>query len=195
MKYNPDIHRRRSIRLKPYDYGQAGAYFITICAYERTCLFGNVTDGVMQPNIFGKIVNDCWEEIPIHYPNAINGISVVMPNHFHGIIHVGAQHAVPSIPSEHSDKRARHAVPLREQFGKPIPDSIPTIVRSFKSAVTKRINQLRDNQGAPVWQRNYYEHVIRNENEYKQIAEYIVDNPRKWQEDSLNPNFIEQKIT
>lgn len=174
MKYNPDSHHRRSIRLKQYDYSQTGAYFITICAHERACLFGDISDGVMQANVFGQIVNDCWEEIPIHYPNAINETSVVMPNHFHGIIHVGA----------------RHAVPLREQFGKPVPDSIPTIVRSFKSAVTKRINQLRDNQGAPVWQRNYYEHVIRDENEYKQIAEYIVDNPRKWQEDSLNPDFV-----
>jgi len=158
--------------------------------HERTCLFGDVIDGIMRPNVFGKITNSCWEETSIHYPNAINGISVVMPNHFHGIIHVGARHAVPTLTSPHSTTRARHAVPLREHFGKPVPDSIPTIVRSFKSAVTKQINEIRSNRGAPVWQRNYYEHIIRNENEYKQIAEYIVDNPRKWQEDSLNPNSI-----
>ena len=190
MKYNPDTHHRRSIRLKPYDYGQAGAYFITICAYERTCLFGNVTDGILIHNSFGNAVVNAWNDLPNHHPIEI-GASVVMPNHFHGIIHVGAQPAVPKPTSTHSMTRAQQAAPLQRNFGDMPASAIPTIVRSFKSAVTKRINQLRDNQGAPVWQRNYYEHVIRNENEYKQIAEYIVDNPRKWQEDSLNPNFVE----
>jgi hypothetical protein len=89
MKYDPDIHHRRSIRLKGYDYSQAGAYFVTICANDRECLFGNVTDGEMRLNDAGRMVQTVWDELPVHYANIDIDISQIMPNHFHGIIIVG----------------------------------------------------------------------------------------------------------
>ena len=114
MKYNPDIHQRRSIRLKPYDYVQTGAYFITICAYERTCLFGEITHGTMNHNAFGNAVVDAWNDLPNHHPIE-TGVSVVMPNHVHGIIHVGAQPAVPKSTSRHTPARAQQAAPLQHR--------------------------------------------------------------------------------
>ena len=182
MRFDPERHHRRSIRLKGYDYSQPGTYFITICAHDRACLFGEVVDGEMRLNEYGHIVRRCWEEIPLHFPHAELDTFVVMPNHVHGIVilTVGARH----------DVGARHAVPLphTEQFGKPVPGSIPTIVRSFKSATTRHINALRGTPGAPVWQRNYYEHIVRNEESLNRIREYILTNPIRWAMDWENPH-------
>ncbi|RMF23817.1 MAG: transposase, partial [Bacteroidetes bacterium] len=137
-------YHRRSIRLKGYDYTQPGAYFITICTHRRAPLFGRVVDGAMVLNEYGEAAQACWDEIPTHFPHVELDAYVVMPNHIHGILwitDVGARHAVPQ---QHAVPQ--HAVPPHgpiEQFGKPVPGSIPTIVRSFKSAVTRRINILR----------------------------------------------------
>jgi putative transposase len=184
MNYDPERHHRRSIRLLGWDYASAGAYFVTICTRERLCLFGEVVDGRMQMNEYGQIAWVCWEEIPLHFPQAELDAFVVMPNHVHGIIilatPVGARHAVP-LQNGISGKP--------ERFGKPVPGSIPTIIRSFKSAVTKRINALRDAPAAPVWQRNYYEHIIRNERELGHIREYILSNPANWGTDENNPDL------
>jgi REP element-mobilizing transposase RayT len=187
MRFDPERHHRRSIRLKGYDYSQPGAYFITICTQDRACLFGEVVDGEIRLNEYGHIAWRCWAEIPLHFPHAELDAFVVMPNHVHGIVilTVGARHDVVG---------ARHAVPLQngvfgkmEQFGKPVPGSIPTIVRSFKSASTRHINALRGTPGAPVWQRNYYEHIVRNEESLNRIREYIVTNPMRWALDHENP--------
>ncbi|MCX8051233.1 MAG: transposase [Chlorobi bacterium] len=173
---------RRSIRLKGYDYTQPGAYFITIVTQDRTCLFGEVVDGEMRLNALGEIVRACWLGIPGHFPHAALDAFMVMPNHVHGIIviadYVGARHAVPL-----------HTVPLRqrERFGKPVAGSIPTIIRSFKSIVTKRINEHRKTPGVPVWQRNYYEHIIRSDESLNRIRQYIVENPLRWAFDLENP--------
>jgi putative transposase len=180
MKYDPERHHRRSIRLSGWDYTSAGAYFVTICTHERSRLFGKVVDGQMQMNEYGQIVWACWKEIPLHFPHVELDAFVVMPNHVHGIIilaPVGARHKVG----------APHAVP--PPFGKPVPGSIPTILRSFKSAVTKRINALREVPGAPVWQSNYYEHIIRYEREWGHIREYILNNPARWETNENNPDF------
>jgi REP element-mobilizing transposase RayT len=175
------LHRRRSIRLKGYDYTRAGAYFVTICTKDRTCLFGDVADGVMRLNQMGHIVRQCWLAIPEHFPHVLLDEFVVMPNHVHGIIVIMATHIVG----------ARHAVPQQfgkpEQFAKPVPGSIPTIVRSFKSAATKRINHHRGTPGAPVWQRDYFEHIIRNDESLNRIREYILNNPLQWALDRENP--------
>jgi len=114
MKHNSDIHHRRSVRLKPYDYAQTGAYFITICAYERICLFGEIINGIMIHNSFGNAVVDAWSDLPNHHPIEI-GASVIMPNHFHGIINVGAQPAVPRSNIATFQTRAQQAVPLQNQ--------------------------------------------------------------------------------
>jgi len=172
-KYNPDIHHRRSIRLKGYDYSQAGLYFITICTKNREHLFGQIENGIMILNEFGEIANNEWLKTADIRDNVELLEYIIMPNHMHGII----------LLNDMDDRRgtARRAPTM--QFGKPIPRSLPTIIRSFKSAVTKQINILRNMPGVPVWQRNYYEHIIRNEKSYYQIAEYIRNNPLKWQDD------------
>jgi putative transposase len=180
MRFDPEKHHRRSIRLKGYDYRRQGAYFVTICTHDRLCLFGEVVGGEMRLNEYGRIALGCWKEIPLHFPQAELDAFVVMPNHVHGIIvlTVGARHAVP-LQNGISEKT--------EQFGKPVAGSIPTIIRSFKSATTRHINALRGTPGSPVWQRNYYEHIIRNEESLNRIREYIKTNPLRWAMDSENP--------
>jgi REP element-mobilizing transposase RayT len=159
--------QRRSIRLKDYDYSHEGAYFETICTQNKVSVFGEVMNCEMRLNKFGTIINECWAEIDAF---------VVMPNHVHGIVTIvgicrGTACRAPT-----------------EQFGRPTPSSLPTIIRSFKSAVTKRTNALRNNPGHRLWPRNYYEHVIRNEHDLNDIRQYILDNPVKWGMDEENPN-------
>ncbi len=187
MKFNPDRHHRRSIRLKEYDYARAGAYFVTVCTNNKECLFGDVVEGNMTISQFGAVAMKCWVEIPNHFTGLSVDEFVIMPNHIHGILSfVGARHAVPELTTEpKSNVSPRETI---EQFGKPVVGSLPTIIRSFKSTVTKKINQIRNLRGGPLWQRNYYEHVIRNENELNRIREYILKNPLKWELDRENPD-------
>ena len=175
---------RRSIRLPEHNYTQTGAYFVTICARGRERLFGQIVGDEMRLNETGRIVQACWHEIPIHFPHVELDAFVVMPNHVHGIIlivaePVGATHASPLPPT--------HASPLQGHPRGPKRGSIGAIVGSFKSAATKHINELRDAPGPPVWQRNYYEHVIRNETELARIRDYIQTNPIRWALDRENP--------
>ena len=178
-KYNPAIHHRRSIRLKGYDYSRDGLYFITICTRNRECLFGEIINRQMILNDAGKMANQCWLKIPEHFPNAILHEHVVMPNHVHGIIElanvttagrqnggidngdiqnvVGVQNFEP-LPSPIFEPTPKN------QFQHIIPRSIGSIVRGYKIGVTK---YFRDNTDIHhVWQRNYHEHVIRNEQSY-----------------------------
>jgi len=173
----PTRPHRRSFRLQGYDYSQAGAYFITICAQGRECLFGDIQNDEMMLNECGCVLRDEWLKTAEIRTEIQAGEFVVMPNHFHGIAIIDA---------DMGRGTARRA-PTTERFGQPISGSLPTIVRAFKSAVSKRINEIRQSPGVSVWQRNYYEHVIRNEDDYRKIAEYIADNPRKWEEDTLHP--------
>ncbi len=192
MPYDPDKHHRRSIRLRGYDYTQEGVYFLTICSYQRKCVFGDVIDDHMMLNKLGSIAEECWRNIPDHFPQVELDEFVVMPNHVHGIIvivgdstnarTVGARHALPDLPTQTTPPRAA-------SFGKPVPGSVGIIVGSFKSAASRRINLLRDTPGAPVWQRNYHEHIIRSEKTYNFIRQYVLDNPSLWEEDRLyNPD-------
>ena len=179
MKNNPATHHRRSIRLKGYDYSQAGLYFITMCAQNRLCLFGKIVDDgrgtmICALNEYGRIAEKEWIKTPKMRPNIRLDVFVIMPNHIHGIIEI----------NEIADGRGTtHRAPTVEQFGKPTANTIPTIIRGYKSSVTKQINILRNQTGVRVWQRNYYEHIIRDEKSYFQIAEYIQTNPLKWQND------------
>ncbi|HXF48618.1 MAG TPA: transposase [Verrucomicrobiae bacterium] len=175
--------RRRSIRLPAYDYSQAGAYFVTICTLNRECLFGKVMDGKVQLNPFGCVVEEEWLKTAELRPCIELGTSVVMPNHFHGII----------VINDECRGTARRA-PTVSRFGKPVAGALSTVIRSFKSAVTKRINDLRRTPGNVVWQRNYYEHIIRNEDDWKKIHDYIVYNPEKWMVDAENPDRINRKL-
>lgn len=173
MKYNPQKHHRRSIRLKGYDYAQAGLYFITICCENRICRFGSVGNGEMILNEFGKIARDEWLKTPTLRPNTALHEFVIMPNHIHGIIQIRRGECnSPLIRGECNS-------PLRSPS-----QTVGAIVRGYKSAVTKQLRVLGLTE--KLWQRNYWEHIIRNENEYKRIGQYIINNPQKWENDKLN---------
>lgn len=171
---NPKIRHRRSLRLKGYDYSKNGACFVTICVQNRECLFGNIVDGVMVLNKYGKTVAGQWIKTSKIRDEIDLDEWIVMPNHFHGILAIILRGT------------ACRASTL-ERFGKPVSGSIPTVVRSFKSAVTKQINEICKTPGAKLWQRNYFEHIIRNDNELNCIREYIVNNPKQWEMDRENP--------
>lgn len=189
MKYDPQIHHRRSIRLKGYDYTHAGAYFITICSHQREHVFGEIVNGEMKLNKLGLVAKQQWEKLPKRFPNIELGAFVLMPNHEHGIIQIIEQQRRGMAESlQNLDEESSRYAPTENQqkFGKMIPNSIPTIVRSYKSAVAYRINLMRGVKAAPVWQRNYYEHVIRNDRELELITRYIDYNPLNWQLDRDN---------
>ena len=191
MKYNPEIHHRRSIRLKGYDYTQPGAYFVTFCTYQRLHLFGEVVDGNMVLNDRGKIARDEWfktaELRP--YVKLYEDEFVIMPNHGHGIIwieeNVGALRGNAQLQVE-QERAERCSAPTKSVA----PRSLGAIVRAYKSAVTYAVNKLENQRGAVLWQRNYYEHIIRNNRELNNIARYIVNNPRNWQLDRDNAQNI-----
>jgi REP element-mobilizing transposase RayT len=179
--YNPAIHHRRSIRLPEYDYSREGAYFITLCVHNREWLFGEIVDGEMRLNEYGEIMRDVWLETSTIRPNVELSEWVVMPNHFHAIVIITRrgvlQYAPTDIPTS-----------IHPKLQSPS-QTIGAIVRGFKSAVTKRINEIRATPGMPVWQRNYWEHVIRNEKSFHDIAAYIINNPSKWEMDTLYCNW------
>jgi len=174
-------HHRRSIRLQEWDYSQAGAYFITICTQNRECVFGNVVDGEMVLNDAGRVVESVWNDLPNHYPNVELDEFVIMPNHFHGIVMI--------IDNVH-DVRAIHELPLHELPLRMTQKQrrnmlLPKIIGRFKMLSSKRINQLRNTSGTKLWQRNYYEHIVRNQNDLNRIQQYIVYNAAGWKEDEL----------
>lgn len=180
MSYDPNIHHRRSLRLKGYDYRQAGAYFLTICTHERACVFGDVMNGVMVLNDAGLLVQDEWHKLVERFPHLFLDAFVVMPNHVHSIIHVGAQFIAPSdmvenaAHSKTADSSAMNRAP-----------TVGNIVRTFKAASTRRVRQGVLDTFA--WQRNYYEHIIRNDQALSRIREYITNNPLQWSLDRENP--------
>lgn len=193
-----DLHHRRSIRLKEYDYSQPGAYFITICTHQREHRFGEVVNGVMQLNEFGQIAQEEWMKTALIRGEIELGEFVIMPNHFHGIIWIvdgrgtarrrGAaccRGTARRAPPGGLGETSADFTPTHEQFGKPVVGSIPTIVRAFKSAVSRRINLARCTPGKPVWQRNYWEHIIRDEKDLTNAQAYILNNPAQWENDEL----------
>jgi REP element-mobilizing transposase RayT len=258
-KYNSDLHHRRSIRLQDYDYSQEGLYFITICCYDKECLFGEIVNGQVVLNNEGKIAYNEWNRTPEIRKNVSLGEFVIMPNHIHGIITInyidilhtpknqqntdmfrdvlhtpknqqntdmcrGVLHTpknqqnpdvrrgVLHTPKNQQNPDVRRGVlhtpknignisniniisNLTKQEGvcnTPLQSpsqTIGAIVRGYKSSVTKQINSIRSGTNRQIWQRNYWEHVIRNEKSYYKIAEYIINNPSKWDEDSLNPEY------
>ncbi|MCX6291535.1 MAG: hypothetical protein NT126_07195 [Bacteroidetes bacterium] len=178
MTYNPQIHHRRSVRLKGYDYSQAGLYFVTICCKDRMCLFGRVVDEKMKLNEAGKIADECWMEIPKHFPRAVLHEHIIMPNHVHGIIEltdVGTCHGMSlhTIPTEKSGN----------QFGKPISGSVSVIINQYKSSVKRWCN--KNGHQYFQWQSRFHDHIIRNELSYQAISNYIINNPAKWNDDKF----------
>ena len=168
MRYMREQGRRRSVRLTGYDYSQANAYFVTLCTFSRAFLFGNIVDDEMELNCAGRIAHEEWLRSSEVRSNVQLDTFQIMPNHFHAIVII--THALPDNINVGAHSRA----PLSRQ-----PKSLGSLIAGFKSAATKQINQLRGTPGVPVWQRNYYERVIRNERELEAIRQYIVDNPAK----------------
>ena len=209
MAYNPDIHHRRTIRLCDYDYGTVGFYFVTICVHERRALFGTITDGIMHLNDAGRMVEEWYYRCAEHFPDIECMELVIMPNHFHCIWHntgtVGADRCVR--PNEHTDRCVRpNETPagsepgehigseqgehIGSEQGEHIGSPLHRVVQWFKTMTTNAyIRGVKQNGWPPfhtrLWQRNYYEHIIRNQRSHDEIAVYILENPLRWANDTL----------
>ncbi len=159
--------QRKSPRIAGYDYASPGIYFVTICSATGQCVFGDVVDGVVRLNDIGRTVAQSWASTPRHFPMVELDLYVVMPNHVHGLLALTDTTDVPS---------SNRALP-----------TVHTIVGAFKSASTRQINVLRGTPGAPLWQRAYYEHVVRTDQGLERIRQYIGNNAAKWELDEENP--------
>ena len=217
MIYDPNIHHRRFIRLKGYDYSSPGAYFVTTVTHKRECLFGEIVEGSMHLSKMGVIVQQVWLESPNRYFHVVLDAFCIMPNHIHGIIILtdtlgrgGSELQRPSVTDQIREKSKieSDAPQTRPYIQRPsVTDQIreeskiesnapqtrpytrhgiPEIIRAVKSFSARRINRFRGISGVPVWQRNYYERIIRNENELNTIRRYILYNPLQWKLDGEN---------
>ena len=204
-KYNPHAHHRKSIRLKGYDYSQAGLYFITICCQDRICRFGDVVNGEMILNAYGIIAFNEWLKTAELRPNVELGEFIIMPNHMHAIIHLSGRGELHSpdnnganeLHSRNHGKGELHSPNNNDTTELHSPDQMgvcktplrsPTqtvgaIVRGYKSSVTRQLGLMGFDE--KLWQRNYWEHIIRNEQSYHTISEYIINNPAKWTNDTF----------
>jgi putative transposase len=210
MKYNPNIHHRRSVRLQGYDYSKAGLYFITICCKDRICRLGVIENHKMIFNDIGNIADAFWRAIPEHFQQVVLHEHIVMPNHVHGIIELTGT-GTPQPVDKNDNVRTRYGVsqqgdtnsidrtchgmsqpqpqprdtnqPKSNQFGKPIAGSVSVIINQFKSSVKRWCNK----NGHPdfEWQSRFHDHIIRDERSYWTISEYILQNPAKWNEDKF----------
>ena len=196
MANKSDKHRR-SVRLKDYDYHQAGAYFVTIVAQDRRCLFGDVVEGKMRLNPAGQMVQTVWDEMPNNYPNVETDLFVVMPNHVHGVIVLEASRRAcrasggqPQGVAPTNPRSANHDVARSL--------SLPDVIHRFKTLTTQRYTLGVKEHGwfrfnSRLWQRNYFEHVIRDENSLNRIRQYILDNPAHWECDQENLGALKRE--
>jgi REP element-mobilizing transposase RayT len=227
MPYEPQKHHRRSIRLKGYDYTQAGAYFVTLCIRNRDCLLGEIMQGIMHLSPFGRIVEKEWYRTATVRRNVELDAFVIMPNHIHGIIILSDTNRNPLratrrylpvcspdfiervAPTDHlltplratrrylpafSPDFIERVAPTAGIMDKPLPKgplsaSLGAIVGQFKSLSAKRINRLRQTPSVPVWQRDFYDHIIHREASLHAIQRYIVENPLHWTDDTENPEY------
>ncbi len=212
MKYDPKKHHRRSIRLKGYDYASPGAYFVTICVQGGECLLGQVVNGAVRLNRFGRVADGFWNAVPPHFARgdaqtiAVDA-HVTMPNHVHAIIVIHDQpelvpmaSPVPNSPpgdegsdpdsgetgrdTQGGETQGGETPPLRSTVERP---ALGQIVAYYKYQTTKLANEMRAMPGVRFWQRNYWEHVIRDERSYQRIVRYVAENPARWVQDQLHP--------
>ncbi|MEW5701702.1 MAG: transposase [Candidatus Zixiibacteriota bacterium] len=168
---------RRSVRLRGYDYTRAGAYFLTICTEDRAMSLGIVGNDSVVLNTLGQVVADSWLWLARQYDYVELDEWIIMPNHLHGIVVVGREDAGGS-------RTAPTAIPDVER------KSIGRVVGAFKTVSTKHVNRIKGTPGATPWQRNYYEHVIRDDDELNRVRLYIQCNPARWAMDRENPSGI-----
>jgi REP-associated tyrosine transposase len=193
-KFDTRKHHRHSIRLPNYDYSQPGAYFVTIVAWHREYLFGEVVNGEMRLNDVGKIVQWEWLELPKRLCFIELGAFIVMPNHFHGILifHENAGATRQGLTKARSGEAPGPRVNAEGIDGSPLPRgpqpaSLAVIMAQFKSRVTKRLWKIPSLKGTQIWQRNYYEHIIRSERDLQNKTGYVEANPMLWEKDEENP--------
>ncbi|EPR65297.1 transposase [Cyclobacterium qasimii] len=196
MSYNPNIHHRKSLRLTGYDYSQAGAYFITICCHKRIHRFGEIENNEMILNEYGTHAYNEWAKLPERFNNFVLDGFQIMPNHMHGIIILNAVEAgfTPSQIENNNNEIGQppgltltisddiNDIPIRPNA------SVGDIVGAYKSLVANKclkIFKLKNRMMGKFWQRNYYEHIVRNEQSYQTISKYIVNNPKKWGDDKF----------
>lgn len=179
--YDPNLHHRKSIRLKGHNYSQPGLYFITMCCHQQQCRFGKVVDGEIQLNEFGLIAMEEWEKLPARYPNTALDVYQIMPNHIHGIVHItDLASSVATAININIDSEVNG---LR----KPL-QACGDMMGAYKSLVFNaclEISKANNQHMGKLWQRNFYEHIIRNEKSYNTIADYIISNPQNWETDKF----------
>jgi putative transposase len=178
MRYDPDLHHRRSLRLPGYDYAQPGAYFVTICTRDRNPLFGEVIDGTMVLNEYGVIVAEEWARSAVMRQEIHLDAWIVMPDHLHGIVYIieTPDGAPRRSVGAHGRAPLHHTMPFRQ------PRSLSSLIAGFKSATTKRINHRRSTPGLPVWQRGFYDHTSRDAAASARIREHIITTPARRQQ-------------
>jgi putative transposase len=198
MSESDQFHHRRSIRLPDYDYSQPGEYFITIVTHDREHLFGSVLNYEMHLNPLGEIARTEWLKTPSIRPEIELGKFIIMPNHFHAIFHIldidssmGTNHpnSASLSDSEWSElpQHPNNLISRRRM-------TLPMVIGRFKMNTAKRINLYRNTPGIPVWQRNYFEHIITSDREYEQIEAYIANNPANWLTDDENLLFTSSGV-
>lgn len=180
MKVCPDNHHRRSIRLPGYDYSQNGAYFITICTQNRECILGEIEDDAMRLSDAGQIAADSWEWLARQYDHVVLDEWEITPNHLHAIIVIidGGRGGSQEGGSQEGGSRTAPTGRRKPLGG---------LIGAYKTVSTKRFNELVHTPGARIWQRNYYEHILRNDDELNRIRQYIIENPARWGTDRENP--------
>jgi putative transposase len=197
MLYKPVKHNRRSIRLLGYDYSSRGAYFVTLCVQNRECVFGKIQDKKMQLNDAGEMITSWYMELPKKFDNVICDEHIVMPDHFHSIIRIVPIPAIGGAdlcvcPDEKNERMGEHAgSPRREKIENKSGNNLPAIVQWFKTMTTNEyIRNVKTKGWKPfsgkLWQRNYFEHICRDEYELIRIRQYIKNNPRNWGFDEEN---------
>jgi REP element-mobilizing transposase RayT len=177
-------HRKSSPRKRDFDYSQPGAYFITICTQNKMHLFGEIVEEEMILNPIGKIILGCWYDLLKYYSNLELDQFIIMPNHVHGIIVIKAPVGTGLALSKYAEKESTkpdspRAVPTNQ--------TLSNIVGRFKSVSTIQVNKFRSTPGTPIWQRSFFDRILRNENEWNRVRKYILQNPLNWNSDSENP--------
>lgn len=170
MVYKKNKHRPNSMRLKDFNYSSVGAYFITICTKNREHYFGEIINGKLEETTQSKICMACWLDLPKHYNNCIVDEFIVMPDHVHGIIFI-----------KNPDYVGAGLKPAPTGNIKIKPYSISEIVRGFKTFTSRKINEFENTPGRQFWQTRFYDHIIRNDDELNKIRQYIINNPKQWE--------------
>jgi putative transposase len=182
MEFDPTKHHRRSIRLRGYDYSQRGIYFVTICTNKKECFLGKVSNGAVVLEDAGWAVRKTWLSLPERFPGAVLDQFVVMPNHLHGVIAIIRQ------TPRGGKKGAASSAPTT------VLPTLGEMMRAFKSVSAIEINCILGRRGRPVWQRNYFEHIVRDGRDLEKIYKYMADNPLQWEFDRENPAAKDNSI-